>query len=56
MALELRCPAHPEYRGVRKPGDTALQDGLVAPSPDPARGAQSCPDCWELFRLKHEGA
>ena len=56
MSLELRCPRHPSYNGYLKPGDTSLIE--PAPGtidfPDPARGSQSCPDCWELYRKAHE--
>lgn len=49
--LTLRCPTHPAYNGSRKPGESAM----ITPTPvDPARGAQNCADCWELFRLVHE--
>lgn len=53
MTLELRCPNHPGYLGVRKPGDTGLQPGYGSDT-DPARGSQACRDCWELYRRRHE--
>jgi hypothetical protein len=52
MALVLRCPQHPAYNGARVPGTSALIDPA---GPDPAQGAQSCPDCWEVYRRAHEG-
>jgi hypothetical protein len=42
MSLELRCPVHPAY------------EGKVVPS-TVASSAQTCADCWELYRMKHEG-
>lgn len=54
MTLVIRCSEHPAYNGSRKPGDTALQKGWGSDT-DPARGSQTCRDCWELYRRAHEG-
>lgn len=48
MSLEMRCPEHPAYVGKYVPG----AEGRVGPAIE--GGAQSCSDCWELYRMAHE--
>ena len=48
MALVLRCEKHPGYDGAGVPGAALDLQPAYA-------GAQSCPDCWEVYRRGHEG-